>query len=61
MDARLNGDPLEEVDCSKYLRSQVAADEGCEREVVYRMNGYSDWGALKKVCYTIEDWRYYYY
>ena len=25
----LNGEPLEEVDCFKYLRSQVAADGGC--------------------------------
>ena len=23
----LNGEPLEEVDCFKYLRSQVAADD----------------------------------
>ena len=34
----LNGEPLEEVDCFKYLGSQVAADEGCERDVVHRMN-----------------------
>ena len=26
----LNGEPLEEVDCFKYLGSQVAADGGCE-------------------------------
>ena len=39
----LNGEPLEEVDCSKYLGSQVAADGGCERDVVHRMNeGYRD-------------------
>ena len=25
----LNGEPLEEVDCFKYLRSQVAVDGGC--------------------------------
>ena len=44
----LNGEPLEEVDCFKYLGSQVAADGGCERVVVYRMNeGYRAWGALK--------------
>ena len=30
----LNGEPLEEVDCFKYLGSQVAADGGCERDVV---------------------------
>ena len=31
----LNGEPLEEVDCFKYLRSQVAADGGCERDAVH--------------------------
>ena len=30
----LNGEPLEEVDCFKYLGSQVAADGGCEGDVV---------------------------
>ena len=34
----LNLEPLEEVDCFKYLGSQVAADGGCERDVVHRMN-----------------------
>ena len=34
----LNGEQLEEVDCIKYLRSQVAADGGCGRDVVHRMN-----------------------
>ena len=42
--------PLEEVDCFKYLGSQVAADGGCERNVVHRMNeGYRAWGAWKSV------------
>ena len=46
----LTGEPLEEVDCFKYLGSQVAADGGCERDVVNRMNeGYRGWGALKSV------------
>ena len=46
----LNGEPLEEVDCFKYLGSQVAADGGCERDVVHGMNeGYRAWGALKSV------------
>ena len=46
----LNGEPLEEVDCFKYLGSQVAADGGCERDVVHRMNeGYRAWGELKSV------------
>ena len=37
------------MDCLKYLGSQVAADEGCERDVVvvHRMNeGYRAWGVL---------------
>ena len=46
----LNGEPLEEVDCFKYLGSQVAADGGCERDMVHRMNeGYRAWGALESV------------
>ena len=28
----LNGELLEEVDCCKYLRSQVAADGGCDMQ-----------------------------
>ena len=38
MNMILNGEPLEGVDCFKYLGSQVAADGGCERDVVHRMN-----------------------
>ena len=50
MQVILNGEPLEEVNCFKYLGSQVAADGGCERDVVHRMNeGYRAWGALKSV------------
>ena len=46
----LNSEPLEEVDCFKYLGSQVATDRGCERDVVHRMNeGYRAWGVLKSV------------
>ena len=46
----LNGEPLEELDCLKYLVSQVAADGGCDRDVVHRMNeGYRAWGELKNV------------
>ena len=46
----LNGEPLEEVDYFKYLGSQVPADEGCERNVVHRMNeGYRSWGTLRSV------------
>ena len=36
----LNDEPLEEVDCFKYLGSQVAADGGCERDV---KEGYIAW------------------
>ena len=46
----LNGEPLEEVDCFNFLWSQVAADGGCERDVVHRMNeGYRSWGTLKSI------------
>ena len=46
----LNGEPLEEVNCFKYLVSQVAADGGCERDVVHRMNeGYRTCEVLKSV------------
>ena len=38
MYAILNGEPLDEVDCFKYMGSQVAADGGCKRDVVHRMN-----------------------
>ena len=34
----LKGEPLEEVDCFKYLGSQVATDGGCDRDVIHRMN-----------------------
>ena len=50
-----NGDrmhviPLEEVGCLKCLGSQVAADGGCERDVVHRMNeGYIAFGMLNSV------------
>ena len=30
----LNGEPFEEVDCFEYLGSQVAANEGYERDMV---------------------------
>ena len=45
----LNGELLEEVDCFKYLGSQVAADLGCARNVVDRMNeGYRACGGAEK-------------
>ena len=50
MHVKLNGKPLEEVDCFKYLGSQVATDGGCESDVVHRMNeGYRVWGVQKSV------------
>ena len=40
----LNGEPLEELDCFKYLWSQVATDGGCDNDVVHIMNeGYRAW------------------
>ena len=46
---RLNGEPLEDVDCFKYLGSQVAADGLCERDVVHRMKeGYKSVGSAEK-------------
>ena len=38
MHAILNGEPLEEAGCFKYLGSQVPADGGCEMDVVHKMN-----------------------
>ena len=32
----LNGEPLVEVDCFKYLGSKVAADGGCESDMVHK-------------------------
>ena len=43
-----NSEPLEKVDCFKYLGSQVADDGGCARDVVHRMNEvYRSNGVLK--------------
>ena len=43
-------DLVKGIVCFKYLGSQVAADGGCERDVVHRMNeGCGAWGALKGV------------
>ena len=50
MYVRLNGDQLQEVECFKYLGSQVTADGGCEGDVVHRMNeGFKAWGAMQSV------------
>ena len=47
----LNGDPLGKwIVLSTWGRTWHAADGGCERNVVHRMNeGYRAWGALKSV------------
>ena len=34
----LKGQQLDEVDCFKYLGSQIAADEACERDVVHKIH-----------------------
>ena len=44
MHVRLNGEPLEEVDCFKYLGSQVGVDGGCETDVLHKMNGGTEHG-----------------
>ena len=50
MNVILNCEPLEEIDCFRYPGSQVAANGGCERDVVHRMNErYRAGGALKSV------------
>ena len=46
---RLNGEPLDEVDCFRYLGSQVAADEECERDVTLTEKVCKAWGVLKRV------------
>ena len=57
MNVILNGEPFEEVDCFKYLGSQVEADGGCEMDVVHRMNeGYRAWGELKSVLSNRRLW-----
>ena len=48
MYVKLSGEPLEEVDCFKYLGPQVAAGGGCEMDAVHKMKeGYTAWEALK--------------
>ena len=38
------------MDCFKYLGSQVAANGGCEMDVVHGMNEwYRAWGVLKSI------------
>ena len=50
MYVKINGEPFEQDVCFKHLGSQVAADGGCERDMVHRMNeGYRAWGAMKSV------------
>ena len=57
MHVKLNCEPLVAVDCFKYLGSQVAADGGCERNVVHRMTeGYRAWRVLKSVLNNRGRW-----
>ena len=50
MHVKLNVEQLKEVDCLKYLGSQVAADGGDESDVLHRMNeGYRALGAMKSI------------
>ena len=42
----LNGETLEEADCFKYQRSQVAVDGGYGRHVVHKMNEWYRAGEL---------------
>ena len=35
MHVRLNGEVIEELDCFKYLASQVVADGECDKNVVH--------------------------
>ena len=45
----LNGEPLEEVYCFKYVGEQVTA-YGCENDMVHRINErYRAWGPQKSV------------
>ena len=46
----LNGEPFEEVDCFKYLESQMAADGGGERDMIHRIKEwYQSSGTMKNV------------
>ena len=50
MDLRLNGEPLEELNCCQLLGSQVVADVACKSYVVLRINEeYKVSGTLKCV------------
>ena len=46
----LKGEPLEEVDYFKYLRSQVAADGGCERDLIHSVLRNRRLGIKAKKC-----------
>ncbi len=50
MNIVLNGEVLEEAECSKYLGSHVAVDGGIEGEVKFRMNEVGQvCGGMKRV------------
>ena len=51
MNVELNGVLLEEVDCFKYLGSQISVEGGVEEDVKYRVNEASKvLGSMKRVC-----------
>ena len=53
----LNFESLEEVDCFKYLGSQVVAGVGCERNFVHRMNESVVYAERRAEQWRIEDKR----
>ena len=52
----LNGRPLEEVDYFKYLGSQVAAEGGCERDMVHRIKKCLHGVIVRTSLYGAEAW-----
>ena len=57
MHVELHGESLEEVGSFIYLGLQVAADGGCERDVLHKINeGYRAYRERWKLCWALEDW-----
>ena len=56
MNLRLNDKPLKELDCLKYMWSQVAVDAGCEGDLVNIINQGINFSIISgNVCLAIED------
>ncbi len=50
MNAALNGEMLEEVECFKYLESRVVVDGGIEREVKFIIDKVGkEYGGMKSI------------